>query len=100
VHAVSLVHDAPGHVPCVPSHATPDPHAGVPALPTLAGPQVPSAVDPRATVQTSHAALHAVWQHTPSASQPLAHWFAVVAAWPLFRPHAPAPSHVEAAPHW
>jgi hypothetical protein len=67
----------------------------VPALPAFAGPQIPSAADPRAAVHTSHAALHAVAQHTPSAAIPVAHVPAVVAGWPFLRPHAPAPLHVD-----
>jgi hypothetical protein len=60
-----------GHAGLVPSQRYGE-HDGVPGVWTSAGPHVPSAGDPRAAEQTSHALPHAVLQQTPFTQKPLA----------------------------
>ena len=60
-HCVSLPQPV-GQLACEPSHRK-GAQLGLPVLPAPLGRHLPSGL----VLQTSHAPLHAVWQHTPSA---------------------------------
>jgi hypothetical protein len=64
----------PAHAP-VPAQGAREPR-GAPAT----GTQVPTLP---VTLQASHCAPHDVLQHTPSAQEPLRHWFCAVQVVPL-----------------
>ncbi len=78
---VSLEHDA-GHVVLLPLH-TSGKHDGLPVPPLPSVVQVPSALAPRATVQTAQEPAQVDEQHTLSEQALVRHWLFVVQAVPF-----------------